>query len=290
MKLKSKILASAVVAASFLASTAAMAAPSISLNLVYLGSTTGNANSAAKIAQNTGNGAFLTTATAPGGDLTTITNGLTKTTDLKDNSIQGTTNLKNYFAVYVNFVPDAGQKLWGVGFDVNYPAGMAPVSGNNNSDTSTAKALLWNPLDTNISNAATWENAGDNGIAGDLIGFGFFQLTADNAFAMAIGTPDGIPLNGDDAGYISGKGTLLGVFALKFTSTNVTGSVSLTPTLGNNGWYNTQVNTDVSTLAVSAVGTSGGIQIGTSAPDTPEPASLGVLALGGLALLARRRK
>jgi MYXO-CTERM domain-containing protein len=35
---------------------------------------------------------------------------------------------------------------------------------------------------------------------------------------------------------------------------------------------------------------NGSVTVGSSTPDTPEPASLGVLALGGLALLARRRK
>lgn len=282
MKLKSKIVASTVLAAIFAAVSSVSAATQMNLSLVYLGYTTANASAATRVA---GANVLLNTTSAPGGDLTTISNSFTKTA-LTDPSIQGTTNLKAYFAVYLDYVPNLPtDSLYGVGFNVLMPAGMAPVTGNNVADSSTNKILLFNPVDGNTG-VGTWDTAGDFGPAGgDLVDIGIFQSTAASAYAMKIGQPAAID-NFDEAGYISGKGTLLGVFALKFTQTGVTGDVSIVGTPGNTVWFfdnadSAQANSDAAFHLATAP-----IKVG----DVPEPASLGVLALGGLALLARRRK
>lgn len=106
MKINFKVVALAMLAAIGAGGSAASAATSVDVNLFYIGSTTGNTNTANKIAQNTGTGLLLNQTNAPGGDLTTIQHGLTQM-DLLDPSIQSTANLKNYFAVYVDYRPNA---------------------------------------------------------------------------------------------------------------------------------------------------------------------------------------
>lgn len=149
---------------------------------------------------------------------------------------------------------------------------MAPVTGNNITDTNTNKFLSWNPIDSN-SGALTWDVNGDLGdSSGDLQGLYFYQTAALNAYAMMVGQPDNTFLNGDESGYILGKGTLLGVFALKFTQTGVWGQISAQKTPDGVWWYIAQNDTAI------------------VSHDVPEPASLGMLALGSVALLARRRR
>ena len=101
MSLRSKFVTMAVLAATFAGVASASAAATIQLNLVYLGSTTGVANAANKMAQNTGNGS------APSGWTNGVvpTSGLT-TYDLTSSTTQNTANLKNYFAVYADYHPN----------------------------------------------------------------------------------------------------------------------------------------------------------------------------------------
>jgi len=296
MNLKSKIMGAVVLAAVVGGISSAEAATSITLNVAYVGSTTGvtggtAAVAASKVAQNTGTGLTLSTANTQGGSLATAAAGMTQytSTQLASSAIQGIAGLKNYFAVYVDYVPNSvDDRLYGVGFNVNVPAGMVPVSSSGLQNLTTQKFIFWNPIDTN-STVGTWDQFGDLGAsAGDLQGVGIFQDTADNAYAMAVGTPANTVAAGDDSGYIAGKGTLLGLFALQFTSTSVTqGTVSVTGTSGDARWFTADLDSSTSAsdaaLHVNGFTFSGGAAV-------PEPASLGVLALGGLALIARRRK
>jgi len=280
MKMKSTIVALAVMAAVGASVTATRAATSVHLDIEYIGSTTNNASAANRVAQNVGTGVLLNTTTAPGGNLSTISSGLTQM-NLADPGIQSTTNLKNYFAVYLNFSPDvSGDVIYGLAVDFTMPTGMVPVSGNNLVDTTTAKILTFNPTDS-VAGVTTWDTIGDFGsAAGDLKAVNYYQSDATNAGYMLIGQPGAVG-NGDEAGYIAGKGTLLGVFALRFTGSNVAGAVGASVLPTNCAWWS-----GMDPVYSDAAFSANSIPVGS----TPEPASLGVLALGGLALLARRRK
>jgi len=286
MKKKSTIVALAMLAAIGAGISTASATPAIQIKLEYIGSTTGLASgggSLNKIAQNSGSGLALSTTNSPGGSLSTITAGLTQY-DLKTVD-QSTPNLKNYLAMYVKFTPDVVDQdyIYGFAADINFPTGMAPVTGTNVSDTTTNKFLAWNLIDGWTSPASqVWNQQGDLGaLAGDLKGVTFYQDSANTARQMYVGQPLGA--DDPDSGYITGKGTLLGVFALKFNTTGVSGDVSITALPANVAWYSSDgPHYDNSVFSANS------IAVGATA--TPEPASLGVLALGGLALLARRRK
>jgi hypothetical protein len=282
MSLKSKIVASAVLAAIVGGTASVNAATSVNLNLVYVGSTINNSNNAiTKIGQNLGLGMLVNTTNFPNGTMTTASAGLTQY-DLLNPSTQAVAGLKNYFAVYLDYVPNAAtDQIYGFGFSVNMPKGMAPVSSNGLVDNTTNKFVLFNPIDDNTG-AATWETIGDFGdYAGDLQAIGVYQATVGSAQMMMIGQPGSID-NGDNAGYVSGKGTLIGLFALEFMDNSqvVTGNVSLDVVGKSVTWW----SSGTAMFDDSAFH-------GSSVPvGSPEPASLGVLALGGLALLARRRK
>jgi hypothetical protein len=272
MKVNVKIVALAMLVAIGAGVSCAKAQTPVHFNLEYIGSTTGNASSSLRVAQNSGNGAVFTSVYAPGGDLTLIKGGLTQM-DLTNSSIQATANLKNYFALYVDYWPNADtDRLCGVGFDITFPTGMAPVTGNNISDDTTNKFLFWNPTDGNSHNP-TWDVFRDYGsLGGDLQDIRMRQTHAANAYAMAVGTLDNL-VNNDDSGYIIGKGTLLGLFALKFTQTDVNmwDPIVVVRNPENICWYT--ANNDSAIVY-----------------EAPEPASLGALALGSLALLTRRRR
>jgi len=273
----------AVIGASF---SMASAATSIAIDLEYIGSTTGNSNNAnTKIAQNTGTGVAVGTFT--GGVIpSTVISGLTQYS-LTDPATQSVSGLKNYFAAYLNYTPGdpSTDFIYGFSADIVFPSGMAPISSTGLMDTTTNKLLLWNPVDTNNTGNPTWDTVGDFGSNNfDLKAVTWYQTAASDAGMMLIGQSGAVG-NGDAAGYVSGKGTLLGIFALAFTGTGVHGDVTLSALPGNVAWWSNGAGVyDNSVFSANA------IPVGQSAPDTPEPASLGVLALGGLALLARRRK
>jgi hypothetical protein len=281
MSLKSKIAGAAVLAAIVAGVSSASAATSVNLNLFYIGSAVGNASAATRVAQNTGSGLLVNNTNFPGGSVNTAVLGMTQY-DMTGDTAPTVPNLKNYFALYADFQTDspATDRLYGFGFNIAYTPNVAPVSSTNVRDLTTSKFMFWNPSDSNAA-VATWDQAGDFGdFAGDLQAIGFYQSDSVAAAAMAVGTSANTVDNGDESGYIAGRGTLLGLYALQFVnSTPGVVTVAVIPGTGALWSGSTPIYSD-------------SIFHGTSIPvgPIPEPASLGVLAVGGLALLARRRK
>lgn len=304
MKLKSKVLSAAVLAACFASIGAAQAADTITLTLTYLGSTTGVATSAANVAQNTGVGKAVTTLAGsvnvsilgtPDGIFNA--SGLTQT-DLTTSTAQTQAGLKNYYGVYAQYSGAAGDSLYGVGFNVIMTGGLVPVSSTGVENLTTQKWLAYNPQD-GATSATTWSNFGDLGTnQGDLVGVASFNTSAAQTALMGIGTSaaDGTLASGlDGSGYDSTRGgTLLGVFAVAFPAAGIPVGTNGTITLQYGGLQNFGVFT--SPTATTAVYNENGFTgstvtiAGAVTTAVPEPASLGVLALGGLALMARRRK
>jgi hypothetical protein len=291
MSLKSKVVGAVVLAGICAGVSSVNAANTVTINMSYLGSTTGVSNNAiTKMAQNTGTGLLLSATNVPGSAVPT--SGLT-VMDLTSPTVQGTAGLKNYFAVYADYHPDnpTTDRLYGVGLNISASSKMVPVSSTGLTDNSTAKFVFYNITDDNTG-AATWDTFGDLGTnAGDLQGVALYQATVASAYAMNIGTADAIS-NGDNEGYISGKGVLLGVFAMQFTGTLDKDEVISIATSGSSltgafAWWDSNVGAGHVSALPGDPGFTGATYV---IPAIPEPASLGVLALGGLALLVKRRK
>jgi hypothetical protein len=241
-----------------------------------------------RVAQNSGPGLIMNETNFPGGSISIASAGMDHY-DMTTPAPQAVPGLKNYYAVYLDYRPDnaATDRIYGVAFNVNFPAGMVPVSANGLVDPFTTKYLAWNPTDENAG-CLTWDGTGDAGDNNfDLRVMCAVQTDPTNASYMRIGTPAGTPENGDPAGYqdttLNGqqvKGTLLGLFALQFTTNSdlIQGEVSLTAVPGGAGyWRGDQLVYDDSAFHGSALPSG-----------TPEPASLALLGMGAVALVFRR--
>jgi hypothetical protein len=275
MKFKSKAFVTAALASVFALANYAFAAPSLTLNIVYVGTTT--ANTAAATSSFTG---VNTTAPLP---------------DLSSPAVEQTATFKAIFDVYAIYNDSGLLPMQTAAFDINTTpgSGLVPVSSNNAKDSASQK---WYPtvlsdtqLDDDgnptIHNPLFGTNADSGDSAGDLQRVTLISSGVGVAYMDQFGTSSQNP-----ATYVAGKGVKIGRFGLAFSNVlTSSATVSITETAGSSfSWY-MDTSGAANEIGYSTSGISSpGFTITVNA--VPEPASLGVLALGGLALLARRRK
>jgi len=277
MKFRYATLAASAVALAF--STAVQAAPTINLTLNYLGSTT----------------ATLTTAPPTTGQLQSqrglVQNPNLTIQNLSDPSVQ-TTAWKHYFDVVVHFNPDPSstEALAGLVVNISTGGGATPVSPNGTVGGTSTKYFGYTLTDDNFATGTFTTNA-DAGTPGDLQAITYLASDPGSSFDALVGQggPNTISGNGQ-TGKLLPANAPLGVFGIQLLSSNVAGNpvtLGIVLTTGQNFSYYTDTN---GTTVTTGVGATPGSFVIPGIVSTPEPASLGVLALGGLALFARRRR
>lgn len=191
--------------------------------------------------------------------------------------------------------PDAGNAFGSLAFDVNANGAAIPTTGTpiTHSTQANNQYVSNNPLWTNDAGDTTsqvFQIAGDKGpVANDLLSL----LAVVSQDATADSTGGGYGLDAADpriammtsAGATGYKAPMkLGTFIVTWDGKN-TSSISLA-----NLQY-AEINTTTTQFGQTFLNaTASGVTFTASAVTTPEPASLGVLAIGGAALLARRKK
>jgi hypothetical protein len=275
MKRKSGIVLSAAVASVFAIANASYGDPSLTLNLVYVGSTT-------------------TVTASPSNAYSSITTGTDPNT-----ADQSKTNQKLVFDVYADYHDNGSAMPFSYArFDVLIGGtGLVPMS-SNGSTASGDKKYFGSSItyvyydadaDANVTLGVLSTNEDGGSAAGDLQWISAIDATVGTAYTSNFGTSaENQTLTGGSL-YVSGKGTKIGRFGLGFTGGALTSdaTVTLAETTGNNFLWFTDA---AGGQAASTNGISSNTYTIHAQSSIPEPASLGVLALGGLALLARRRK
>jgi hypothetical protein len=286
MSVKSKIVSLAVLAACFAGANSVQAAASLKLNVVYIGSTTTNGTNASRTPSGQIMNSLAVNSASPFGNLGSIT-GLTSR-DLAASDTQSTSGLKNYFGVYAIFTPDqAGDVVGGTVFDVSLTGGWSFTSSLATTLATTQKWLPYNPNDLTAGSGTFGSPIGDGGTAGDMLAILANQTDWANVASITnVGTS-----GAGTIGFVSSLGSPLGVFATTFGGPLAADAkITITPTAGKAlNYFDANGGLHEITAASGAI-TGYTFTVQGGAPATPEPASLGVLALGGLALLARRRK
>jgi len=287
MKSKAKFLFMAIAAAAGLGmASMAQATPTVQITMVYRGTVTGNS--------------------APNIDYTGYSTNSFSNTDFNANlsgnsATQNTANLKAIFDVYLLYnggtvpVDENGLStttaFQGVFFDVVLTGAITNVSASNvrnspsptttnkyyaaaNTDTGTNQGQLDTDLDANTAGdmqAITIKDGVNNGIAF------YYNFGTAQESTPALFTP--------------GLGNKVGHFGIAFTNGALASDATISLVQGTGGsfsWY-TDPNSPASFQTASTGMSANSITIAAAA-GTPEPASMGVLALGGMALLARRRR
>jgi len=286
MKSKAKFMIMAVAAAAGLGLAGmAEAAPTVQLTMVYRGTTTGNSAANVDFTNYAAN---------------TLSNP-NFSTDLSGNSAtQNTANLKAVFDVYLMYnggsvpVDENGLStttaLQGVFFDVVLTGGITNVSAssvkNSPSLTTTNKWYAAANNDTGTQGAQLDTNQ-DANTAGDMQSITVKDgVNTGIAFYYNFGTAQ----ESTPALFTPGLGNKIGHFGIAFPSGALASNATISLVQGSGGslaWY-TDPNNPAAFQTSSSGVTANTITI--SGSTTPEPASMGVLALGGMALLARRRR
>jgi len=279
MKFRYATLAASAVALAF--SAAAQAAPTLQLGLVYVGSTS----------------ATLTTVQATRGQ-GLLPNSNLSIQNLSDPSVQ-TTAWKHFFDITVHMVPDPSstEALRGATINISTSAGAAGVALNGTTGGLTQKYFGFSWADDVTGNTvfSPTANNGDGGTAGDLQGIVILDTDAATAFGTAAGVGGGADTvsstgAGNPASLTLPANTPIGIFGIQLLAASVNGNpvtIAAGPAAGQAFAFFTDTG---GTNSTSSTGTTGGTFLIPGIVATPEPASLGMLALGGLALFARRRR
>jgi len=178
----------------------------------------------------------------------------------------------HWFEVDMRFLGTAAEDFQALVYNVSLQ-NMVPVHGS--SDAGTAIWKSYNPIDGNSGNTLFSANQDGGAITTDLQAMLAQQSDPSNAASSQTGEPAAAA--GDQP-----FPTPLGWFAVSATNFVTTPTASFTP--GNGNFYQTFNNgTSANGTAAQFSATPG--QLGT----VPEPASLALLAVGGLAAARRRR-
>jgi hypothetical protein len=216
--------------------------------------------------------------------------------DLSSPTVEGTANLKSFFDVWVSYTPtdSVNNALQALTIVTNLPAGLVPVSPAN-STTATTKKYFGNSIYNGVQVFGTNADSGGNN---DLSVITVISADAGTAYSELVGQTGasgsdiGGATTGGGSNYSASLGTRLGRFGLKFSSVLGDGSytISVMPGGGSSITEYTDVNAGDGSPAPVSTANANSNGYSFTVTTIPEPASLGVLALGGLALLVRRRK
>jgi hypothetical protein len=188
---------------------------------------------------------------------------------------------RHYFEVFASFTPapSSSEAFRNMINNIDFSSNITPTTKNGTINNTTNKWFPINPTDTN-SGLSVFTASSDGGtFAGDLQALFTHQDSDDSAQAQQYGTA---------AFAEGGTPSPLGVFATEMLAP-LTQDATITVSEGPGqsfSFFNAADSNDQNFTTEA-----GGISPATfTIPGTPEPASVGLLALGGLALLARRRR
>jgi hypothetical protein len=281
MNCKSKGLFLAVaLAAAFGFANTAKASPTMTLSVKYVGS--------ALVSD------YVDAANFDGTFDSVFSSGLSQY-DLTAATTQANTGLVNMFEVYVKYTPNGttntADYFQGLTWHVNFGAGLVAAAPDGSAEYAASGTPLF--FDNNTASFLSQNGPADG--LNDLQGITTLALTNFTTVkANRFGTPSqkagSLPAYDATVG-----GTPIGFFGMKFLG-NLQAPASITAVdygAGNASYYPGNGTTAPDALFDVNMAYNGITLPATGNPppvDTPEPASLGVLALGGMALLARRRR
>jgi len=246
-----------------LVAASAASAGTIALSVKYLGSTP---NSIGTLGQPNA----TNPPTKPSFGLTTL--------DFTQASSHANT-FKHWFEVDMAFNPTtAGEDFQNIAFDINTTGTVTKIDKTGSSVAGVAKWYADNPVDGG-SGAPVYSGNGDGGTNGDLLAISAQQSSSLNAALSQTGEP----------GSTEPVPTPIGWFVLQ-TNDNSSAGINLTETFGNNVGYFINNADGTGTPVSTALGfSSTPFTIQAATGTVPEPMSMSLLALGGLAGLRRRR-
>jgi len=250
------------IAALSLAAAGAVSAGTIQLKPVYLGSTT------ASLAAPSGS------QLVPAGSLSLLDFSQAANRD-------GT--WKHWFRVDMAFTPaNAGEDFRFINWDVVNPEGGLTKINRLGSTSSTLKYMAYNPSSSQTG-AGVYNLNSDGGTAGDLLALATQQTGAEAAMLVQNGEA-GSEFKAPDGS------TPLGFFCMTGgAGFSATQSIVIQPAAGASlSFYTGNANGDSTTVQTVGSGISSG-QVQLVVGDIPEPATLSLAALGGLAVIRRRR-
>lgn len=223
-----------------------------------------------------------------------LDSGLTKL-DLTSPTTQTTAGLKNFFDVWVKYTPTDpdNNALDGLVLIPQLPSNMVAIDSRGGTTLTNNKYFgISSYSGTTVfqSNADANKNLSNVVVLAVDAGTAYAELVGQ---AGASGTDIGTSTSGGSSNFSATLGTRLGRFGLAFTGAYTSGNsvVSLITPPGNSASEFTDPASEDGSGTPVGISLDNVTSVGVGvASAVPEPASLGVLALGGLALLARRRK
>ena len=216
------------------------------------------------------------------GSTTATTSTVLAVKDLTNATFQ-TTSWHHYFEVDGTFTGNGSEAFRNVTIDIS-TSHITPTTKTGLANLTSNKWFANNPTDAS-SGVAVFSGSSDGGTqGGDLAAIFIHQDSNDAAQAQQFGTSSfaegGVP-------------SPLGIFTAEFTSplaNGVNAVITASESGGNSFSFFNSANSNDTDATTQVGGVSSGSYTVAGPVGTPEPASLGLLTLGGLALLARRRK